>query len=104
MKDHDGIWVGPATSADDGENLGQAVIVNVHNESLCVGRPCVLHHPSDHHMLNWPTMWRGDRRFMERTCPHGIGHPDPDDLAYQVSVGRGHITVHSCDGCCAPPD
>lgn len=44
-------------------------------------------------MLEWPLNWRGDRGLIERRCPHGIGHPDPD------TVGD---TVHGCDGCCTP--
>ena len=34
-----------------------------------------------------------DRRIMERICPHGVGHPDPDDVLNQDRV-------HGCDGCC----
>jgi hypothetical protein len=33
---------------------------------------------------------------MERICPHGVGHPDPDDVF-------ATDTVHGCDGCCTPP-
>jgi len=47
--------------------------------------------------------WRSDRRLMERVCPHGIGHPDPDDVAYRVSRGEpATVAVHGCDGCCVP--
>lgn len=68
---------------------------NVHSPEICQGRPCVIHNPSDHHMREWPTHYRFDRRIMERICPHGIGHPDPDD----PFTGRG---IHGCDGCCTP--
>jgi hypothetical protein len=37
----------------------------------------------------------------ERICPHGIGHPDPDDMAYWKSIGEESMGVHGCDGCCA---
>jgi len=67
----------------------------LHHKSNCEGRPCVIHNQSDHHMRNWPTHWRNDRKIMERLCPHGIGHPDPDDITTD--------TVHGCDGCCSPP-
>jgi hypothetical protein len=36
---------------------------------------------------------------MERICPHGVGHPDPDE--YAIASG-GDAGVHGCDGCCAP--
>jgi hypothetical protein len=70
------------------------VIYNVHDPSECAGRPCAIHNRSDHHMRAFPQHWRDDRKLMERTCPHGVGHPDPDD------INPDH--VHGCDGCCAP--
>jgi hypothetical protein len=74
-------------------------LMNVHSPKLCAGRACVLHNPSDHSMRSFPLTWRDDGRFMERTCPHGIGHPDPDDAAYRRSINQS-IGVHGCDGCC----
>ena len=68
------------------------VIVNVHASNKCKNGYCTLHNPSDHHMLGFPQRWRQDRHIMERMCPHGVGHPDPDDIALN--------TVHGCDGCC----
>lgn len=69
----------------------------VHREADCLVTPCTIHSPSEHHMRGWPLLWRGDRRIFERTCPHGVGHPDPDDI-----FDEG---VHGCDGCCRPnPD
>lgn len=58
------------------------IIGNVHSEELCQGRPCVMHHPSDHSMREFKTHWRDDRGIMERICPHGIGHPDPDTISF----------------------
>jgi hypothetical protein len=66
----------------------------VHSEGLCEGY-CPIHNPSDHHMIDWPLHWRGDRGILERMCKCGVGHPDPDDLSTD--------TVHGCCGCCAPP-
>ena len=37
---------------------------------------------------------------MERVCKHGVGHPDPDDAAYNDRTGNGFLNVHGCDGCC----
>lgn len=82
--------------------------LRVHSRDDCKGDNCVIHNPSSHKMVNWPTHWRDDRYLMERICPHGIGHPDPDDLAYKallVKEGKSKINlkyegVHGCDGCC----
>jgi hypothetical protein len=52
-------------------------------------------------MRAFPTLWRDDRGIMERTCPHGVGHPDPDDMGFHDRVNPGHVEgVHGCDGCC----
>lgn len=88
------IWVGP-----DG-----SILEGVHpRQEGCSVLGCSIHAPSDHVMRDWPLHFRNDRRLMERLCPHGIGHPDPDDLAFKErsmpgsSSGEG---VHGCDGCC----
>jgi len=100
------------------------VLVNVHPMDNCAGRPCVIHHPSDHHMREWPLDWDNDNKTFYRECQHGMGHPDPDQFAFwdemaakwdtmqqgqtmsltaMVSppsnpwTGRG---IHLCDGCC----
>ena len=73
---------------------GQTVIV--HNKELCKDRFCCIHNPSNHHMIDWPQVWRDDRKLMERVCPHGIGHPDPDDISKDK--------IHGCDGCCIKED
>ena len=86
---------------------GQHILV--HDKADCKGEYCVIHNPSSHCMRDFPTHWRADRYLMERICPHGIGHPDPDDLAYKAvmfgntDVGKRnleHEVVHGCDGCC----
>lgn len=74
------------------------VIVNVHSVSRCGGLPCTIHNRSAHSMRGFPQHWRGDRGIMERVCPHGTGHPDPDNSWPDNS----HEWVHGCDGCCAP--
>lgn len=67
-------------------------VVTAHEANQCAGETCTIHAPSDHAMRAFPQHWRDDRGIMERTCPHGIGHPDPDDLTLDG--------VHGCDGCC----
>jgi hypothetical protein len=77
--------------------VGSDRVLIVHPKTKCKGQNCCIHNPSDHHMRDWPQNWRGDRNLMERICPHGIGHPDPDD--------PNPDKVHGCDGCCDPnPD
>ena len=70
----------------------------------CHEHNCVIHNPSKHSMNQFPLHWRGDRGLMERICPHGIGHPDPDDLAFKERTrGKDHASaesIHGCDGCC----
>jgi hypothetical protein len=73
---------------------------NVHQASACAGRHCTVHRPSRHHMIFWPIIWRDDRTLFERCCPHGVGHPDPDQLDYWQMMGREWMAVHGCDGCC----
>ena len=94
--------IGDATDSIYGAHMGPATLQNIHSLDQCTGRPCVVHAPSRHHMRGWPLTWRGDKGSVERSCPHGIGHPDPDDLAWQVSQGREWAGVHGCDGCCRP--
>jgi hypothetical protein len=78
--------------------------VKTHSSRQCAGEYCVVHNPSRHHMLSWRTDIRSDKRYLiERICSHGVGHPDPDSLAYFVRIGDRTMGVHGCDGCCFPP-
>lgn len=74
--------------------------IRTHRRKKCRGELCCIHNPSDHPMRSFPQVWRRDRRIVERVCPHGIGHPDPDDLKVRIYPSEG---VHGCDGCCASP-
>lgn len=99
------------------------MLENVHPADNCAGQRCVIHNPSDHHMRGWQLLWRDDRSIFERVCPHGVGHPDPDQFefwekaakAWRPSIAadviddpypstRGNpwegMGVHGCDGCC----
>jgi hypothetical protein len=64
----------------------------MHGSDKCSGEYCTIHNRSNHAMRTFPQLWRGDKGIMERICPHGIGHPDPDEIAID--------TTHGCDGCC----
>lgn len=86
-----------------GAQIGKGVL-RTHGAAQCAGPAdesgksiCCIHNPSDHHMIEWPQNWRGDKGMMERICTHGIGHPDPDDLAVRTTEWAG---IHGCDGCC----
>lgn len=69
------------------------VVIVAHSGKTCAGDQCPIHRKTTHRMRSFPQNWRGDRGIMERICPHGIGHPDPDDV-------MNTNTVHGCDGCC----
>ena len=75
-------------------------LVNVHDKSKCAGRVCIIHNPTNHHMRTWPEQWRNDRGIMERTCSHGIGHPDPDQFPFWEETNRMYESIHGCDDCC----
>lgn len=75
---------------------GTGQVLWVHTKSTCDAEPrqdrwCVIHARKPSRMRDWPTHWRTDwSGFMEVLCPHGIGHPAPENS------GR----AHGCDGCC----
>ena len=79
--------------------VGEVLLSNVHPVSVCADGPCCLHNPSDHPLRDAPLRWRPGRR-MERVCWHGIGHPDPDDLAHRRASGHPDTAAHACCGCC----
>ena len=72
--------------------------------------PCAVHSPSEANpMRTWDFTVRLEKfGLMERFCPHGIGHTDPDSLAwahrhYDDSLGGKNVdalAIHGCDGCC----
>jgi len=72
-------------------------VIWAHHKNVCDGPPCPIHHRTDHAMRSFPQHFRYDRFMMERICPHGIGHPDPD-----TAFAPGDSGIHGCDGCCRP--
>jgi len=84
---------------DNGYRLG-----GVHFVGDCMGEHCVIHNPSNHVMSEFPLHWRDDRLIFERICPHGIGHPDPDQSSHWEATmdedDAGAMGIHGCDGCC----
>lgn len=81
---------------------GGETLVNVHYRRDCQRdtRPCAIHNLTDHSMRHFPQHFREDTGLMERTCPHGIGHPDPDSLPFFEEMGIRGMDRHGCDGCC----
>ncbi|MER5754399.1 hypothetical protein [Streptomyces sp. NPDC002088] len=81
---------------------GQKILA--HPRKDCIGRHCAVHNPSEHHMSEWRQNFRSDRALTERVCMHGVGHPDPDDLAYKRLMQGADYSpyegLHGCDGCC----
>ena len=119
----------PKTVVGDSEysNPQPDVYLKTHAPSVCAGQNCCIHNPSDHPMRNWALVHRTDDsvivempddwstrtvgartpprlRYMvisERVCEHGIGHPDPDSLAWlYTQVPSYPWEDHPCDGCC----
>ncbi|HSE47093.1 MAG TPA: hypothetical protein VLA89_17375 [Gemmatimonadales bacterium] len=89
-------------NGDEIDRLAERKAVFFHSQLNCkLADSCVIHNPSDHLMVRWPRLLRSSA-LVERTCPHGIGHPDPDSLKFFESIGRRGYDVHGCDGCCVP--
>ncbi len=80
------------------------LLENVHPMDSCVGEPCIIHNPTDHHMRHFKLHWREDRRIFERICPHGVGHPDPDQWFFWRKTNQEWQGRHGCDGCCRPKE
>lgn len=89
--------------------------LRAHGPNQCSGEFCCIHNPSDHPLNRAQMLWRDDRKLIERLCDHGVGHPDPDDIAHkrrfltakgltpeEVEHAVRPYTVHGCDGCCRP--
>ncbi len=73
----------------------------IHNRSVCKGRFCPFHNPSNHLLKDAKIHIRADKMMLvERICEHGIGHDDPDSVAYFHSKGELWAGIHGCDGCC----
>lgn len=95
----------PVEVLDDGRvRVSNGVITSVHSARLCADRVygCWMHDPRGHALDQAPVHWRDDRGIAERICDHGIGHPDPQDAAYNFHELGRDITGHGCDGCCRP--
>lgn len=87
-------------------------LVATHSKDMCVGRNCCIHSPSPHPLAVAAFQWHADTKRMFRVCAHGIEHPDPDDVEYNLlGLGgreqydvRNELMRHKCDGCCKDED
>lgn len=79
---------------------GGQKLTGVHPETACAGRVCPIHNMTDHNMRDFPQHFREDNGLMERICPHGIGHPDPDALPFFEERGIEGMGIHGCCGTC----
>jgi hypothetical protein len=84
--------------------LANGILTDVRDPSACAGQSwgCWFHHPLPHPLSDAPVIWRSDKQTAERRCPHGIGHPDRQDVVYKGVVRGRDVSVHGCDGCCGP--
>jgi hypothetical protein len=72
----------------------------IHSKATCTP-PCPFHAPSDHPLKEAPKHIRADKAYIvERICEHGVGHDDPDSVAYMIARGHMWAGTHGCDGCC----
>jgi len=74
--------------------------VGIHQPDALCETVCVVHNPSQGMHRTLTPIWRTDLQILERICPHGIGHPDPDQTLYLAQSGQMAKVLHSCDGCC----
>lgn len=76
--------------------------IKVHTQRVCQGKLCPFHNPSDHPLKNAKMHLRMDKGgLVERICEHGVGHDDPDSVAYLHPGGEMGAGIHGCDGCCS---
>lgn len=81
---------------------------NIHQVSpACIAQGCMIHNPDEEWVGNredWPYFPRADGR-MERLCPHGVGHSDPNNTRWLQKIAP-HLApgIHGCDGCCRTPN
>jgi hypothetical protein len=100
-----GSYMGEMYISDKSVSLtseGRKDTLYIHSKEKCAGRFCTFHNSSEHHMRDWPMNVRLDKSaLVERVCPCGVGHPDPDSVAFLGRTDK-YIGVHGCDGCCSP--
>jgi len=84
-----------------------------HSKAHCYPDVCAVHRPSKTNVMRkWPFEVRLMKYgIIERKCPHGVGHTDPDSMdwahrVYDLRLGEENVEalgIHGCDGCCWGP-
>ena len=76
--------------------LANGILAGVHDPSECARQSWGhwIHHPLPHPLWDAPVTWRSDKQTAGRRCPHGICHPDPQDVVYQRVVRGRDVSVH----------
>jgi len=93
---------------NDAVFLPDGTLLMTHPEHACKGGHCCIHNPSDHPLRDAPMRWVARFKSIQRTCSHGVNHPDYDDFLYKIRVGVSGVMLavigaHNCDGCCHWP-
>lgn len=100
MDDDEDISVPDVASTQFGVQIGKRPLI-IHGPAKCRGSHCPFHNPSDHPLNRARINVRLDKAgLVERVCQHGVGHDDPDSVAYLRSQGHTWAGTHGCDGCC----
>lgn len=78
--------------------------IQCHERTECLGQWCAIHQPMPGPWAEWPRLWHNEHNIMERTCPHGIGHPVAEMYDFYIDNGRAFDLVHGCcsECVCAP--
>jgi hypothetical protein len=63
-------------------------------------KKCVIHNPTTTHPLAGCRQILRSSGLIEDQCQHGVGHPNPDSVAFFDWKGWKGYDVHGCDGCC----
>jgi hypothetical protein len=81
--------------------------MRTHGISVCFGKNCCIHNPSNHPLKDAPLYWLRDLGLMFRMCEHDSIHPDPDALDFHqmlAFIGRADFYdgYHPCcdSHCC----
>lgn len=84
---------------DEQNVLVGGTLIRTHRRDDCWGYWCPIHNQSPHHMRGWDQVFDPDEAItMQRVCPCGNLHPDPDS----PETDHGWHKVSGCCGCCDP--
>jgi hypothetical protein len=75
----------------------------IHDPAHCKGERCIWHNPTPQHSMSHLPFILRDSGLVERACPCGVGHPDPDSVDFMLrTTGEEHWGVHGCcrESCC----